>query len=179
MLWRAEVRTTAVSLLTAALNTAGATVVSDKDEPQTDDTMPGVTVHVDDKKTFDYGSAPQAKTHARVTIDVYASGNSKDEAVAQLDTLCGLVEDTLFGTPAFVSLFEMIDSCDSFTEVNGDEGAKHFAHCTIEIVGHTSEVWQPAITDDLSGISFFVSGIAPPSFAPKAVIGAAVDMPTD
>lgn len=159
MLWRAQLRTTALALLTAALESGGATVVSSKDTPAQDESLPLITIYVDDTKVFDYGAAPTARTTATLTINVEASGTSKDTAESLRDTLCEMVEDTLFGTPDFVKLFEMIDSCDSFTDESGAKGDLHFASATIEIKGHTSEIWEPARGVDLKGINIYVDSV--------------------
>jgi hypothetical protein len=159
MLWRAQLRSTALALLTTALQGGGARVVSSKDTPAPDAALPSISIFVDDTKAFDYGSAPEARTTALISIEVECSGNTKDAAEALLDTLCEAVENTLFGTPEFVRLFEMIDSCETFTEYKGVNGKRHFAGATIDIKGHTHESWQPGVGADFSGLDIYVDSV--------------------
>jgi hypothetical protein len=176
MLWRVQIRNTTVTLLAGVVQDAGA-VVPNKDTPTPDTKQSSIAVFVDDKKAFDYGGAPEARTTATVTIDVSAYGKSKEEAEALLDTLCGLIEDTLFGSPTFVQLFEMIDSCSSFSDYKGAEGKYHFAFSTIEIKGHTHETWATPAGADLSGLNIIVASFDPND--PTPAITATAAMATD
>lgn len=176
MLWRVQVRKTTVTLLEGVIQEAGA-VVPNKDTPTSDTKQSSIAVFVDDSKTFDYGGAPEARTTAMVTIDVSAYGKSKEDAEDLLDMLCGLVEDTLFGSPAFVQLFEMIDSCKSFSEYKGTEGKYHFAFSIIEIKGHTHETWATPAGANLSGLNIIVASFDPSD--PTPAITATAVMATD
>lgn len=159
MLWRTELRATALTLLTQALEGGGANVVTSKDQPSQDDDLPKIIVYTDDTKQLVSIAPVTSRTHGLITIEVEASGKSKDDAEAQLDALCDLVERTLFTSPDFVKLFEGLDSCQTFTEYRGMNSERHLAGATIEIKGHTSETWEPPRGPDMTGINVYVDSV--------------------
>jgi hypothetical protein len=248
MLWRAMLRGTAVGLLTAAAQAAGAMVQSSKDTPAPADSLPWLAVYVDDKKHGDSGAEPRFRTIGTVTIEIRAQGASQGAAEAQLDLLCELVETTLLGTQgqslvgtctdqsplvtlpsvaglsvgmklmgpglpdvdvaiaaidtqknlltltapwsrpgslakgdsyavrfnigSFVALFEQIDQVETFTQYDGKENRLHLASATVEIIGHTSERFEPSFTTCLKGLDLYIE--FPPG---TTMIDATVDLP--
>lgn len=160
MLFRAQVRTVALGLLSAAATSAGATVEGSKDNPiQGDKPTASIVLYVDDTKQGIGVSPPQFSTRVTMSIAIRVEGKSKAEAESKCDTLSELVENTLLGSPAFVGLFEAIESVDSQTDYNATEGKRHAFSADIDIVAHTTEIFEPTIDQALTGINLYVDSV--------------------
>lgn len=244
MLWRTQLRNSAVQLITVALRAAGATTTATKDTPVMSGSAPQVSVYADDKKYGESGgSVPTFRTQGLLTIEVRCEkptrmvGNidqGASDASSQLDQICECIQNALFGvqgftlvcattlgsavvTPpedqlgnivpgfcvmgggagennyvetvdvgagtvtlakpiclknqasgaanllltfgSFVRLYEAIDDVNTFTDYEAGENANHIASATIEIVGHTHEVFQPCGTTDLAGVNIYVDTV--------------------
>jgi hypothetical protein len=159
MLYRAQVRTTALELLTAAITQAGAQKTSSKDTPVPSGKTPSIVVYTDDVKEGDGGSPPQFKTTVLTTVEVVAEGKTKDEAEALLDALCETVEDALLGGIPFVKLFEKLLSVETKTDYRGIDTKLHSFIGVIEIKGQVTEIFEPTITTDLGGMNIYVDSV--------------------
>lgn len=159
MLFRATVRTTALTLLTDAIIQAGAQTASSKDTAVPSGKTPSVIVYTDDIKEGNGGSPPQFRTNVLTTVEVVAEGKTKDEAEALCDTLCETVENTLLGTPAFVRLFEGIDSVETRTDYRATDSRLHVFTAVIEIKAHVSEIFEPVIEQVFSGLNVYIDSV--------------------
>lgn len=162
MLFRAQVRNTALSLLQTAITVSGATFFTSKDTPVEADTgapTREIIVYTDDRKTGLGGTPPQFKTEVLTVIEITVEDDSKDAAEAMLDTLCETVEDTLFGTPDFVKLFELIDSVETISTYKGVNAARHTFTSVTEIRAHATEIFEPTITETLKGVNVYVDSV--------------------
>lgn len=159
MLFRAQVRTAALTLLTAAVTQAGAQKTSSKDTPVPSGKTPSIVVYTDDVKEGNGTAPPQFRTSVLTTVEVIAEGATKDAAEALCDALCETVETALLGAPAFVSLFEAIDSVETRLDYRGVNTNKHTFVAVIEIKGHTTEIFEPSITTDLKGMNIYVDSV--------------------
>lgn len=156
MLFRAQVRSVALTLLQAAITQAGATVTTSKDAPVQAGTTPSIVIYTDDEKTGTGTAPPQFRTDVLTTVEVTVEATTKDAAEALSDTLCETVENTLLGTPAYVMLFEQIDHVESRVDYRGDGAKKHTFVAVVEIKGHATEIFEPSITQVITGMNIYV-----------------------
>ena len=159
MLFRAQVRTTALELITAALSQAGVNTTTSEDAPVQTGQTPSIIVYTDDVKEGNGTAPPQFRTTVLTTVEIIVEGQTKDAAETLCDTLCESVENALLGGPAFVKLFEAIDSVDSRTDYRAVDSAQHAFTAVIEIKGHTTEIFEPAIATDLTGMNIYVDSV--------------------
>lgn len=159
MLFRAQVRTTALGLLTAAITQAGAQKASSKDTPVPSGKTPSIIVYTDDVKEGNGEAPPQFRTTVLTTVEVIAEGKTKDLAESLCDTLCDTVETALLGAPAFVSLFEKIASVETRTDYRAVEAKLHTFTAVIEIKAYATEIFEPVIATDLAGLNIYVDSV--------------------
>lgn len=159
MLFRAQVRTTALQLLTAAITQAGAQVTSSKDTPVQSGATPQIIVYTDDVKEGTGTAPPQFRTTVLTVVEIIVEAVDKDSAEALCDALCETAENTLLGTPAFVKLFEAIDSVETRIDYRALDSAQHTFSAVIEIKGHSTEIFEPTITDVIAGMNIYVDSI--------------------
>lgn len=163
MLFRGEVRCTAVYLLQYALEGNGATVTSSRDTPvQAGKPIltRSVEVYVDDKKTGTGTAPPQFRTDVLTVIEINIEGRTKDEAEALNDTFCEIIENTLLnGGSLFVKHFEMIDNVDSRPAYRAIDSKRHLFSTVIEISAHATEIFEPTVTDNLAGVNIYVDSV--------------------
>lgn len=167
MLFRAQVRTTAIQLLQAAITQQGSQFFTSKDTPVEAGLTPSIIVYTDDRKTGQGGTPPQFRTEVLTTVEVTVEGDDKDAAETNCDSLCEIVENTLLGDPTFVKLFEGIDSVETHEDYRGTDTERHTFTAVIEIKAHVSEVFEPSITTPLAGINIYVDSVRP--FDPNGV----------
>lgn len=159
MLYRAQVRKTALELLTAAITQAGAQKTSSKDTPVPSGKTPAIVVYTDDVKEGDGEAPPQFKTTVLTTVEIIAEGKTKDDAETLCDTLCETTENALLGGIPFVKLFEKILSVETKTDYRAVDAKLHTFMAVIEIKGRVSEIFEPTITTDLSGMNIYVDSV--------------------
>ena len=160
MLFRAQVRATAIELLQAAITQNGAQVTSSKDNPVQTGSTPSVVVYTDDKKTGTGTAPPQFRTDVLTTVEIVAEGTTIDAAQTLCDTLCETVENTLLnGGSAFQQLFEQIDSVETRPDYRGVNAKVHTFVAVIEIMAHVTEIFEPTVTDSLNGVNIYVDSI--------------------
>lgn len=159
MLFRAEVRTVALELLTAAVTQAGAEKTSSKDTPIMAGNTANIVVYTDDNKVGLGGTPPQFRTMVLTTVEIIAEGKTKDEAETLLDSLCDTVETALFSNPRYVRLFEQIEGVDTRTEYRGLNARLHTFAAVMEIKGYATEIFEPSITDTLKGLNVYVDSV--------------------
>jgi hypothetical protein len=159
MLFRAQVRTVGITLLQAAITQAGAQFSTSKDTPVEAGLTPAIIVYTDDRKVGVGASPPQFRTRVLTTVEITVEGDTLASAEALLDTLCELTENTLLGSPAFIRLFEGIDSVETRIEYRGVDAERHTFAAVIEIEGHVTEIFEPTIEQPLNGINVYVDSI--------------------
>lgn len=193
MLFRAQVRDTAKTILAAALQAAGAAVTVEEDAPvpgadsgalegssasvsSSDDTavqgagQPSIILYVSDSKGGGSLSSPQFRTNLTMNIEVRCGASSKQTAEALCDTLCDLIENALLGSHDFVALFEQIDGFETAPDYNGTDGGSHIFMADITLTGHTSERFEPTITTNLSKLNIYLGTAVDPADPPFAQI---------
>lgn len=159
MLYRAQVRTTALQLLTAALGQAGVNTTNSEDAPVQTGQTPAIIVYTDDNKEGNGTAPPQFRTTVLTTVEIIVEGQTKDAAETLCDSLCETVENTLLGGPDFVKLFEAIDSVETRTEYRAVDTAQHAFTAVIEIKGHLTEIFEPTIPTLLKGMNIYVDSV--------------------
>jgi hypothetical protein len=154
-----QVRVKSLELLSAAITQAGATKTSSKDTPVQSGKGPAIIVYTDDHKQGLGSAPPTFRTTVLLSIELIAEGKTKDDAEALCDSLCEIAENTLLGTPAFVKLFEMITEVDTRTEYRGENSRLHTAAAVMELKGYCTEIFEPSLTVDLTGINVYVDSV--------------------
>lgn len=160
MLYRTQVRNAALKLITAALSGVGAKVLDSADVPLQKGQQPSIIIYADDhKEGAGSAGAKTFRTTVTLTIQITGEGATADAATTQAEALNDVAETALFGSPDFVALFEAIDQVTTTTDYQGTSGRGHTAFAIMIIEAHATEIFDPRIDTDLTGLNIYVDAL--------------------